>query len=69
MSEWKIESNADRILKMVIEQKRVTLTEVEKKLGLGKEEVEELSKIMDGQRLLRLVYPSNPFTEPYLEAV
>lgn len=69
MPEWKIESNADRILRMVIEQKRVTLTEVEKKLGLGKDEVEELSRIMYGQGLLKLVYPSNPFTEPYLEAV
>ncbi len=54
---------------MVIERKRVTLTEIGKKLGLGREEVEELSKIMDGQGLLKLVYPSNPFTEPYLEAV
>ena len=69
MSEWKIESNADKILKLVLDKKRVTLTEAEAKLGLGKAEVEELSKIMDSQGLLRLVYPSNPFTEPYLEAV
>lgn len=66
---WEIVSNADKMLTMVNEKKRATLTEVAQGLGIDKAGAEELAKILDRQGLIKLVYPANPFMEPYLEAV
>ena len=59
-------SGADKIYYYVKENKKATFSEISKKFNLTEEKVEQLAIILSKAKLLSLVYPTNPFLEPFL---
>ncbi|RMF54883.1 hypothetical protein D6745_03925 [Candidatus Woesearchaeota archaeon] len=52
-----LETELDKILKIVRESKKITLFELEKRLNINPEKLEEYAKVLDDEGLLKFTYP------------
>src|SRR3989344_4551424 len=52
-----VESDIDKLYKLVVVEKRLKLVNAEKRLGMPFEKVEELAKVLNKRGLLILHYP------------
>jgi hypothetical protein len=66
MKDLKIKTDADKLLDLVRYRGRISLREAAKILKEDEKVIEELAKILHNSGMLELVYPANPFVQPFM---
>lgn len=64
--EKRIETKADEFLMRLRREKRMTLPELEKAMGLSQELLEQWISLFETRGLIELIYPPNPIDPPYV---
>ena len=62
----KISTDADKLLDLVRERGRISLKEIAKIMKEDEKVIEDLAKILHESGMIELVYPANPFIQPFV---
>jgi len=64
-----IETKIDKLLSLVNKSKKISLSDAAEKLSVSEEQIEEWAISLSKDNIVKLVYPTNLFEQPYLESV
>ncbi len=64
-----IETKIDKLLSLVNKSKKISLSDAAEKLAVSEEQIEEWAISLSKDNIVKLVYPTNLFEQPYLESV
>ena len=64
--EKRIETRVDEFLMRLRREKRMTLPELEKAMGLSQELLEKWIALFEARGFVELIYPPNPIDPPYV---
>ena len=64
--EKRIETRVDEFLMRLRREKRMTLPELEKAMGLSQALLEQWISLFEARGLVELIYPPNPIDPPYV---
>jgi hypothetical protein len=63
-----IETGIDKLLDLVQEKKKLTVSEAAKKLKVSESKIESWGKVLSDENIIEFTYPSNPLNPPFLRA-
>ncbi|MCK4327107.1 MAG: hypothetical protein KAW41_01385 [Candidatus Diapherotrites archaeon] len=64
--EKRIETTADEFLMMVRREKKMSLPELQKALGVKRHLLDEWIGMFESRGMIELIYPANPLSPPYV---
>ena len=63
-----IETEIDKLLDLVQEKKKITVSEAARKLKVSESKIESWGKVLSDENILDFTYPANPLNPPFLRA-
>jgi hypothetical protein len=63
-----IETGIDKLLDLVQEKKKITVSEAARKLKVSENKIESWGKVLSDENIIEFTYPANPLNPPFLRA-
>ena len=64
--EKRVETRADEFILMIKREKRMSIPELQKALGVKRSLLDEWVSMFEEKEMIELIYPANPLSPPYV---